>query len=623
MNTASSIAYKIVIFCLSMFYANAGVTQQLDPRLVTYPDLIVVNANVVSMDDDGVNESTGSNYRALAVRDGRILGLGSTAEIRRMAGPDTAVYDVNGRTVIPGIIDTHSHPHESAMGHWGPPRTGTYDIEEEAGDTWDDIFQKTLDLVSELKTKHEPDSWLFIDWPRNIESSDIQKDTMLRVHRAFTRHMLDEVNSEQNIYITGNRGVLNTRAMEAYGAFFGGPGDPDEPYPDVFHDDGISLSGSVGRVIREETTSIPLLMSVIEQEYKEWTAFGITTYGSRTGMSNMMSSLLALDKAGRMPLRHAYALDSYWLRKMPGHPAFLTDMSGTGSDWLWLNSVSISSGDGAYPLLATTIEARPEIKERELLRNRVRYVKEYAAAGLRWANTHIAGDRTLDVVLDMLESGSAEGGMSLDEIRAKRHASDHCRMNPRPDQLPRLKKLNITMSCAPKYIMGDGPDILVDYGEEYLSWMVPMRTTIEAGVRAVFEIDTHAVAGEGVFFHIGQYVNREGPNGEVFAPEQRINRIWALKTATSWASYYVLKEDVLGTLEERKFADFLVLDKNFFDEDTVPDLMIKTVRPLMTVIGGHIRYLDPGLASEFRVQPVGIHPEQVIRQISQWLQQVN
>lgn len=213
MNTATSTGCKIL--CLSMFYASTVVAQQLDPRLVTYPDLIVVNVNVVSMEDDGVNEDVGSTYQALAVRDSRILGLGTTEEIRRMAGPDTAVYDVRGRTVILGIIDTHSHPYESAMGHWGPRRTGTYKIVEEAGDTWDDIFRKTLDLVGELKTKHEPDSWLFIDWPGNIESSDIQKDTMIRVHRAFTRHMLDEVNSEQNIYITGNRGVLNTRAMEA------------------------------------------------------------------------------------------------------------------------------------------------------------------------------------------------------------------------------------------------------------------------------------------------------------------------------------------------------------------------------------------------------------------------
>jgi predicted amidohydrolase YtcJ len=357
---------------------------------------------------------------------------------------------------------------------------------------------------------------------------------------------------------------------------------------------------------------------MMEQEFREWTAYGITTFGSRIGMYNQTTAIKALDREGRMPIRYAYALDSYWFRVMPDMPEFRTDLSGTGSDWLWLNSISISSGDGAYPLLATSIEARPEIKEREVLRDRVQYIRDFTARGLRWANTHIAGDRTLDVALDMIEQGSADAGLSEEEIRAKRHGSDHCRVNPRPDQIPRLRKLGIIMSCAPKYITGDGPDVAADYGEEYLSWVVPMRSIIEGGVKAVFEIDTHAVAGEGVFFHIGQYVNRMGKDGKVLAEDQKINRTWALKTATSWASYYVLKENDLGTLEKGKFADFIVLNKDYFDENEVPDPMIKTVRPLLTVIGGHIRYLDPGLATELNTEPAGIQPEQVIRSIHQW-----
>jgi hypothetical protein len=59
-------------------------------------------------------------------------------------------------------------------------------------------------------------------------------------------------------------------------------------------------------------------------------------------------------------------------------------------------------------------------------------------------------------------------------------------------------------------------------------------------------------------------------------------------------------------------------NKNYFDENAVPDPMIKTVRPLMTVIGGHIRCLDPGLAGDFNTLPVGIHPERLVRQINQW-----
>lgn len=605
----------LTALCLGLlFLADVCAQGQVDPRLINYPEMVLVNGNVVSMDDEGVNENVGSTYEALAVRNGRIFAMGATENIRRLIGPDTQVYDLNGRTVIPGIIDTHSHPHGSAVGHWGQPEYEgyvTYTIEAEPGDTWEDIARKTLDLAGEIKDKHAAGEWIMIEWPRQMKGVDMVKDTALSVHRVLTRYMLDEVNAVQNIMVPGNRGVVNTPAMEAYESYFGGE------HPDMY-DDGVFLSTTVPSAIRGELRPLPYYMDIIEQELREYTAYGITTIASRIELYNVTAAFKALDKAGRLPLRFAYGKDSAWFRTMPDIPEFRTDLSGVGSDWLWLNSVSITSGDGAYPLFATTIEARPEIKEREVLRDRVRYIKDYASKGLRWGNTHVAGDRTLDVALDMIEQGSAQAGMTPEEIRAKRHASDHCRLNPRPDQLPRLKKLGIIMSCASKYLWDDPIEVAEDYGEEYLDWIVPMRSIIEGGVRAVFEIDTHEVAGQGVFFYIGQYVNRLDRDGNVAAPGQRINRIWALKTATSWASYYVLKEDVIGSLKGGKFADFIVLNKNYFDEDEVPDPMIKTVRPLMTVIGGHVRYLDPALAKEFNVEPVGIHPEQVISQIHEW-----
>jgi len=605
------------MFGAGLFYAITGLSQQLDSHIVHYADSIFINANVVSMDDVGVNENVGKTYQAIAERDGLILALGSTEEIRKMAGPNTKIYDVKGRTIIPGIIDTHSHPHEYALEHWGPPLEGDVSVEADADDDWPDIVKKTVDLVAGLKATHKKGDWVFINWPRRInvsdERTDKTSDVALKVHRVLTRQILDKANTDQNIVVLGNRGVVNTPAMEVYHSYFG-----NEEYPDMDDKDGIYLSGSVVRVLQGELTPIPLFMDVMQQEFLEWTAYGITTFSSRIGMYNQTSAILQMDRQGRMPIRYAYALDSYWFRTMPDMPVFRTDLTGTGSDWLWMNSVSISSGDGAYPLLATTIEARPEIKEREVLRDRLKFIKEIAVRGLRWGNTHIAGDRTLEVALDMIEQGSAEAGMTAEMIQAKRHTSDHCRVNPRPEQLPRLKKLGVIMSCAPKYITGDGPDVARDYGDAYLNWVVPMKSIIDGGVRAVFEIDSHSVAGEGVFFHIGQYVNRIGDDGKVLAPAQKINRIWALKTATSWAAYSLFREHKLGTLEAGKFADIIVLNKNYFDQKAVPDLMIKTVRPLFTMIGGKVRFIDTVLAAELKTEEAGIQPEQVIKQISEW-----
>jgi len=597
---------------ISMIMSNTVTSQQIDPRLLNYPDVVMINGKIVSMDDHGVNENIGSVYQAIAIRDNRIFSLGTTDDIRRLIGPETVVFDLKGRTVIPGIIDTHSHVWDMAQGHWGP-ELHQHRITADESDTWQDVISKTFTLVSDLKDKLEPNEWVLINWPNEVDG--LNKNVAFLNHKILTRQMLDEVNTTQRIAITGNRGVMNTPAMETYGSYYNG-----EYPPEIDPETGIVVSATVYRhLFAEELYDLPTTMATIDQEVREWTAYGTTTWSSSIESTKQLTAILALDAEGKLAARAAYGLGPTFYLTMPTHPYLGYDFGGYGTDMLWFNAWSTTSNDGAYPLFATTIEARPEIKERELLRSRISMTGEYAAKGLRFGNTHIAGDRTLDVTMDFIESGSAEAGLSLEEIRAKRHSADHCRLNATPAQVPRVARLGIIMSCAPKYIDSDAEDLRADYGEEYLEWLVPMRTMIEGGVRTVYETDTHAVAGLGNFYYIGNMVNRIplGSN-EVVAPDQRINRVWALKTATTWAPYYFHKEDVIGTIEEGKFADLVVLNKDYFDSSAVPDLMIKTVRPLMTLVGGDVQYLDATLASELGVSEVGIEPVQVKKQIAEW-----
>ncbi len=607
---------KLFIYSLLPVVCLSVNAQQIDQRLLHYADVIIINANLVSMDDYGVNTNIGSTYQAIAVRDGVIFDLGTNTDIRQLAGPDTNVIDVKGRTVIPGIVETHAHIWDYAQGHWGPPLDDkTYSISAEDGDDWNDIVNKTLDLVTDLKSTLQEDDWVIISWPRRV--AGIQSDVAIRNHQILTRQMLDARNAVQRIVIEGNRGVMNTRAMETYGKYFGGE------YPEMDPETGIVLSATVDRLLfAEELYDMQTQIAMIGQEIKEWAAYGTTAWSSSVESYKQLAAVLALDAESRLATRVAYGLGPSFYRTMPLHPYLLYDFRGYGTDMLWFNAWSTTSNDGAYPLLATTIEARPEIKEREMLRGRNDYTRAYAAADLRFSNTHIAGDRTLDITMDMIEQGSQRAGMSIEQIQAKRHASDHCRLNPRPEQIPRLKKLGMIMSCAPKYIGGDGPEVEADYGAQYLDWLVPMKSMLDGGVMVVYESDTHAVAGVGHFYYLGQMVTRQTDQG-VLGPEQRINRILALKTATTWAPYYLFKEDQMGTLEIDKYADLQVLNKDYFDEDAVPDSMLKTIRPLMTMVGGKIEYLDPGLAADLGQAPKGIQPQQLIGQIHIWEQGEN
>jgi cytosine/adenosine deaminase-related metal-dependent hydrolase len=98
-----------------------------------------------------------------------------------------------------------------------------------------------------------------------------------------------------------------------------------------------------------------------------------------------------------------------------------------------------------------------------------------------------------------------------------------------------------------------------------------------------------------------QAITREY-DGRVWQPEERIDRVHALKMWTSWASRYVMKEDQLGSLETGKWADFLVMDRDYF---TVPVDDLLKIRPLMTMVGGKVIVLNQSLASEWGTTPVG------------------
>ena len=117
-----SIIHKMGKVLVSMLFplAVAGWAQTVTvPELiVSYPELIVHNGKIVTMDDPSFEPTTGTVVQAMAVRDGKVQALGSNAEILALAGPQTQRIDVRGRTVIPGMINTHSHMHDRALRYW-------------------------------------------------------------------------------------------------------------------------------------------------------------------------------------------------------------------------------------------------------------------------------------------------------------------------------------------------------------------------------------------------------------------------------------------------------------------------------------------------------------------------
>ena len=95
-------------------WVSVAEAQELPPEIVSYADLVLYNGRVLTMDRDALPVNV---VEAVAIRDGRILVTGENDRILRMAGSETIRIDLDGKAVIPGIVDTHSHPNSYAARH--------------------------------------------------------------------------------------------------------------------------------------------------------------------------------------------------------------------------------------------------------------------------------------------------------------------------------------------------------------------------------------------------------------------------------------------------------------------------------------------------------------------------
>jgi predicted amidohydrolase YtcJ len=563
--------------------------QTVSPDVLSYPDMILHNGKVATMDDKSNSSALGTVVEAVAVRDGKILALGSNSQILALRGPQTRVFDVKGRTVVPGIIDTHSHLFDYAMDSLGDasPRTR---IRAEQNETWESVKQKTLAAIRQEVTKRKPGEWIALDLPRQAIGKDGK--TMDAVQAAMrsqvvTRTELDKVAPNNPVYIrTRTSSITNGKAQELIRAGWHGPMEPN-----LMRDDGFS-SNTINRMVLSDhlIPSIEKLAEIYKAENLRWAGYGVTTWSSNIRSLKILAAYQLLDQRGEIGIRYAYTPGA-------GTPAQVVPemhgVPGYGTDYLWFAGASMRGVDASYPGILTTIESPEipkEIKDREIHNVGFEaFIENAVASGLRWAGTHTAGDKALDLTLDAIEKGSARAGYTLDQIRAKGHAIDHCTLNPRPDQIPRLQKLNIMMSCAPKYIE-ESPRVLRDYGEKYLAWVAPVKSLLDANVKTVMEVDDNEIFKVGTVFHyLDVLVNRE-VEGKVYNGKERVDRVIALKMSTNWAAEYVLRADKIGSLERGKLGDLLVLDRDYF---TVPEQEIRKIKSLLTVVGGKIVHQAP------------------------------
>lgn len=201
MQLSLALGRKLVLCALAASIAlvsGRAFAQSLPAEVIRYADLVLHNGKIITVDQNF------SLAQAIAVRDGKILKVGRDAEILPLAGPATRRINLQGRTVIPGLIDTHSHLHEYGLDrHAATMNPDLLEIKIE-GRSEEEMIQR---LAEEAKKK-KPGEWLITRIrPRSVADGFVNNKT---------RFDLDKVtpNNPTMVHVTDTKAMANSKALE-------------------------------------------------------------------------------------------------------------------------------------------------------------------------------------------------------------------------------------------------------------------------------------------------------------------------------------------------------------------------------------------------------------------------
>ena len=587
--------------------------QNVPAELVRFPDLILYNGKIATMSDASLTSDPGRTVQAIAIAGDRILFIGSNNEAMRFAGSKTRKIDLKGRTVVPGMINTHTHMHDHALWLWAakhPKETDSVMKRFSVGGSSYAELTRGIELVlKENAGKWLPGQWAWISLPAKPESPDIEIGIPYLANNVMSRRKLDELAPGVPVFLHAMpKWVLSTTARNTFLGMY------DVPATDE-NEEGLSLDTTFRRSLMIDgyfRYHLDELADAIENGLKYEAALGFTAYSSHIEPLRVFDAYMKLVRAGRMPIRLGYADGNceQMDQDKPGCLVRRSDIAGLGDKFFWNVGVTLRGIDNEPPDLCSTMEAPKEYKDREKCliapgTAGAKAVKIALMSHLRFVPNHSYGDKGMDHFMDIIDEIMKEDPtITLDYIRSLRLSADHCGFYPRKSQIPRMAKLGMIISCGGRMV--DRSSIwLKIYGPNNADRISPIKSMLAGGLMPTAEgefFDAESGNESTVFAQYMALITRKGTTGKLIGPEEAIDRVSLLKMATVWPSYYVLKEKELGTLEPGKFADLLVFNKDYF---SVPESELSTVYPVMTVVGGKPIVVREEYAAEAGLAAVG------------------
>jgi predicted amidohydrolase YtcJ len=520
-------------------------------------DLLLVNGKVVTLD------AASSVSEALAIEAGRVVATGSAEQLRKLAGPATHVIDLGGRTVIPGLIDSHIHAIRAGF------RYATEVNWEGAAN-----FTEALERLRLAAARAGPGAWLIVagGWtPRQFAEN--RRPTEAEIAAAASSHPV-------YIQLFYGYALINAEGRDRLGV----ESDGDLPDGAKFEHDsddkatGWIVGGGPAIIALYSRLPKPPMQQAVDstrQFLRELSSFGLTGVidpGGHNLAPQDYAALFQLWRAHELPLRVVYSIfaprPGTELEDFQATTRFLP--MGTGDDWLRFNGIGECVTWGMY-----NNDAPSEADKEAFYR-----VARWAADQGMTLTVHWNNDRSIHHLLDVLERVNRE--VPIAPLRwsiAHLHdASDA--------SLQRMKALGVG------WLMQDGlyfaaPSYIAERGEA-MRRTPPIVTARGLGLAVGGGTDANRVMIENPFVSLrwmldGLTVDRIETRGPAEIP----SREQALRIYTEGSAWFAHDENRRGRLAPGMLADLAVLSDDYF---SVPVSDIAKIRSLLTIVGGQIVY---------------------------------
>jgi len=520
-----------------------------EPRNKRYADTIFVGGDIITVDD------TNPTAEALATGGGEILAAGNRDAVFQLKGPDTQLADLEGKTLMPGLIEPHSHPVISAL---------LYD--------WVDVSgfnnangAEVMGRLRKAAADKKPGEWICAFGYDPILTRDL---------KALSADLLDEISSTNPIFImiqSMHTVYVNHKAFEVAGI----TNDTPQPEGGTYVKD---RSGDLTGMVIEQGAIMPIMMALlmdyqensaelIERQIRRYAAAGYTTVGAMGVFPvflDWMNVLKEMVEGDDCPIRMFVMNKATDLeqgleinfgagsdRLRAGGAKFWYDGSfGTGNVLLeepFLNSTLMQDGLG-IPRDTCGYSMMPMEKLRES-------VHKYHDAGMQVA-IHAQGDRAIRDVLDVYEAV-----LEASPRNDHRHRIEHGGLFP-ADELERAARLGVTPSWHINYIYYYGEALRDEIvGPQRANISMPIAAAQVHGHRSSLHNDSPMYPAEPLRL-MRTAATRMTRNGERIGKDLAITVDEAIKAVTINPAWQLFLEDKVGSLEAGKLADLVVLSEN-------------------------------------------------------------